>query len=313
MAQKNFFVEDLVYGRHEFTEPVLVELIESNAVQRLKKIGQYGVPDKYYHLKNFSRFDHDVGVAVLLAKSGASLEEQIAGMLHDVSHTAFSHVIDYVFGSTEKEDFQDNVFHEFLISSDANRILVENGYSPNDFSDLSKFTLLEREIPEICADRLDYCLREIAFDGEAEKARRLFLSLRSRNDAFCFETASAAKEFAQEFMQRQEEHWSGFQARARYALLGKALKIALETGEIQKKDLFTDDETVLLILENSENPEIKRILSDLLEGRLPESLETRKKIRFIDPAVIHGNGMTKLSELDSDYRKKIEKYRNQKT
>lgn len=27
----------------------------------------------------------------------ASMEEQIVALLHDVSHTAFSHVIDYVF------------------------------------------------------------------------------------------------------------------------------------------------------------------------------------------------------------------------
>jgi HD superfamily phosphohydrolase len=33
---------------------------------------------------------------LLVRRLGASLEEQIAALLHDVSHTAFSHVIDSV-------------------------------------------------------------------------------------------------------------------------------------------------------------------------------------------------------------------------
>ena len=36
---------------------------------------------------------------MLLAKKGASLTEQIAGLIHDVSHTVFSHVIDRVVGN----------------------------------------------------------------------------------------------------------------------------------------------------------------------------------------------------------------------
>ena len=39
---------------------------------------------------------------LLIKKLGGSVEEQIAGLLHDVSHTAFSHVIDYVFDNKMK-------------------------------------------------------------------------------------------------------------------------------------------------------------------------------------------------------------------
>lgn len=65
-------------------------------MQRLKGISQFRIPDKYYFKDNYSRFEHSIGVMVLLGKLGASQEEQIAGLLHDVSHKAFSHVYDWV-------------------------------------------------------------------------------------------------------------------------------------------------------------------------------------------------------------------------
>ena len=39
---------------------------------------------------------------LLALKFGSSLEEQIKALLHDISHSAFSHVIDYVLGNIDK-------------------------------------------------------------------------------------------------------------------------------------------------------------------------------------------------------------------
>ena len=52
----------------------------------------------------------------LLKKFGASTEEQIAGLIHDVSHSAFSHCIDYVLdeGSEKTHNHQDRIFATFV-------------------------------------------------------------------------------------------------------------------------------------------------------------------------------------------------------
>lgn len=101
-------VEDSVFGKFEVKEPVLIELLNSKAMQRLKMISQVGIPDKYYSYGCGSRYEHSLGVLFLLKKLDASLEEQVAGLLHDVSHTAFSHVADWVFGTKENENYQDD-------------------------------------------------------------------------------------------------------------------------------------------------------------------------------------------------------------
>ena len=100
---KSITIFDKIYGTYKITSPVIIKLLKSSPVQRLKKIAQFGVPDQLYHLKGYSRYDHSVGVFLLLRKLEASELEQIAGLLHDVSHTAFSHVIDYVYNMSELE------------------------------------------------------------------------------------------------------------------------------------------------------------------------------------------------------------------
>lgn len=55
-------INDLVYGNTIIQEPVLLELIKSPALLRLQHISQYGLPDDYYHLKGYSRYEHSVGV-----------------------------------------------------------------------------------------------------------------------------------------------------------------------------------------------------------------------------------------------------------
>jgi HD superfamily phosphohydrolase len=95
------------YGSSEVEEPVLLELIESPAFQRLKYIHQYGVAYYTTHSEEYTRYDHSLGVFAILRAKNCSLEEQIAGLLHDVSHTTFSHAGDWIFGKENQEkDYQ---------------------------------------------------------------------------------------------------------------------------------------------------------------------------------------------------------------
>ncbi len=105
-------IKDPLYGKFEITEPILIELINSKPIQRLKKIWQHGLPQKYYYRKTFTRYDHSIGVMLLLRKLNASLEEQIAGLLNDASHAAFSHVVDFLYKNKE-EEYGDNILKEF--------------------------------------------------------------------------------------------------------------------------------------------------------------------------------------------------------
>ncbi len=116
-------VRDNIYGSFNVKEPVLVDLINSKAIQRLKWIAEAPRFQNNDLMISPNRYQHSIGVMLLLRKYGAALEEQMAGLLHDISYTAFSHTIDRIIGNPEKQDYQDNRHRKFVYSTDVPQIL----------------------------------------------------------------------------------------------------------------------------------------------------------------------------------------------
>ena len=306
-------IDDSVYGTVQITEPVLVELIESDALQRLKGISQYGAPDEYYGIPSFSRFDHSVGVMILLQRLGASLEEQIAGLLHDVSHTAFSHTGDWVLGDQEKEELQDKNHKKFILETEIPKILSRYGIDFEAVIDTKKFTILERDAPFVCADRVDYCLRDYYLDRSDIKT--ILDNILVRDGRIVFANKEAAGAFGRNFMKCQKEHWQNIEFNVRTALLSKALYIALQKGIITVDELYKeDDDYNSMKLKESEDPEILRII-ELLSGKLNyewtetnPNIKLRKKFRWIDPEYLNAGEVHRLSE-DPNYSSLVEEVR----
>ncbi len=298
-------IEDKIYGSENIKEKVLTELINSKPLQRLKGIAQWGLPNEYHFKNGFSRYEHSVGVFVLLRKLNANLEEQIAGLIHDISHTAFSHVIDWVVGNPLKEDYQDSVHKEFIKKSSIKNILDKNRFSFEKISKLENFTLLEREAPSLCADRIDYCLRELILDSERDYVQSIFLDLENKNNQIVFRNKKTAEIFAKEYQKMQRNHWGGNQARTRYYILSNVLKKALESKIILLEDLNKTDDFVLEKLTSCNDQFILENLN-LLKSNLKiiedeNGIELKKKFRYIDPEISVNGSFKKLSDLSKDY------------
>src|SRR5207245_2399122 len=138
----------------------------------LKELHQYGVSYYITHPEEYNRYDHSVGVFAILRLKGASIEEQVAGLLHDVSHTVFSHVGDFIFArSVEKECYQDNIHEWFLNKYGIKEILEKYGFSVSQICHKSgNFLALEQDLPNLCADRIDYNLQGAYYQGFLNKA-----------------------------------------------------------------------------------------------------------------------------------------------
>ncbi|NMN37299.1 HD domain-containing protein [Pedobacter sp. SG918] len=167
-------VNDFLYGKMELPM-VFSDLLNTDALKRLGGIHQSGAiflvnPDICH-----SRLEHAIGVTMLIRMLGGSELEQIAGLLHDISHTAFSHVGDYVFDNTD-EDYHEKVFAEVLYKSEVPDVLLNYGYNVNQIL-YGTFDILEQPLPSLCADRLDYTLRDGIHGGVISRQRaREFLT-----------------------------------------------------------------------------------------------------------------------------------------
>jgi len=167
-------LNDFLYGKMELPE-VFSDLLKTDALKRLSGVHQSGAiflvnPDICH-----SRLEHSIGVAMLIRMLGGSELEQIAGLLHDISHTAFSHVGDYVFDHTD-EDYHEKIFAEVLCKSEVPDVMLKYGYNINQIL-YGKFDILEQPLPLLCADRLDYTLRDGIHGGIISRQRaREFLT-----------------------------------------------------------------------------------------------------------------------------------------
>ncbi|MFA6099691.1 MAG: HD domain-containing protein [Patescibacteria group bacterium] len=300
-------VEDRIYGKFKIDSPVLVELINSPSIQRLKGINQLGIPPKYYLFPSYSRYEHSIGVMLLLNHLDANEEEQIAGLLHDASHTAFSHMIDWVIkGQGGGESYQDETHLSFLKKTELPSILKRFGYNVENIADYHRFSLLERVIPDICADRVDYALRE--FPDDVVSA--CLASLTVKDGFMVFADDYAAKLFAEKYLERQKINWGGLEASNRYFYFAQALKRAMELGLIKFEDFYKDDAYILDLIKDCQDEGFKKIITALNVKKwdnLPQSGQRMaKKVRYVDPLCVSGEDVRHLSEIDPDFKQKLD-------
>lgn len=304
-----------VWGKQEIDEPVLIELLNCSTFLRLKGISQQGMPQEFHPTKISTRYEHSIGVFLTLRYVGADLMTQISGLLHDVSHTAFSHVADLVLGDSTKDDYQDSIHLRILENSEIPEILKRYGINYEDIAQTSNFPLLDKELPSLCADRFDYSISDMKRERilDEKSIEKIKESLVNINNNIAFNSTEIAEIFARAFMRCQNELWSEENNKGRYHLLAEALKEALSKGVINLEDFRKTDEEVMEKLRNTSERTIRQnldILSNgfsLVSSDSTEAIILKSKFRFIDPEILLDGSIVPLSNLSTHYKEFLEK------
>jgi len=272
-------IDDRVYGQVEIKEPVLVDLIDSYPVQRL--------------------------------------EEQIAGLLHDTPHTAFSHVIDFVFKNMN-HDFHERFHKTILTNSEIPAILKGYGFDAERFFDELNFPLLEKPLPDLCADRIDYALRDmIASYGFHDKINEYISSFIVKDNEIIIKEEKIARKFAEDYLMMDETKWAHPLEITLFQILADAIKIALNSDIISQKDLFGDDAFVYNKLKESNNSDILNKL-DMLNPNLriindqnDYDFYSRTKLRYINPKFIDPcNSVKRVTDVYPDFEVMLKKHKD---
>ncbi len=295
-------IDDILWGKFDIRESVLCEIIENPAIQRLKGVNQMGAPDKWFGRTGFSRYDHSIGTMLFLRRHGATLEEQIAGLVHDITHTTFSHLIDWIYGDAKKENFQDDSHVKHVKKTNLVEIIRKHNLPEDCAVFPEKYLLLERPAPDICADRLDYSLREMRLNYPLEIAEFLTHSLVRVGDRFLFSGGDSAYAFYCGYNALQSDSWASPHTLGVYHLLSTALKAAIDDKLLSFEDFYTTDEEVIQKLRTSQNSKIQLILETLdngFEAEFDESsqLKLHKKFRYVNPSYLDGREIKCVSDM----------------
>ncbi|MDO8591779.1 MAG: HD domain-containing protein [bacterium] len=308
-------VEDRVYGEVGISESVLLEIINSPALQRLKDIDQAGYFEPYFPGTRHSRFEHSVGVCSLLKKYGAPIEEQIAGLIHDVSHSAFSHCIDYVLdvGSEKEHNHQDNVFDDYVKRSEIPAILKKYKFNLDYILDDKNFPLEERDLPDLCADRIDYSLRTARVLGEIENANYFLNNLVAENGNWIFKSFESAKKYAELFLKLNTNYYAGLPSALMFRTVGDYLRYALSKKYISETDLYTTDRVVLSKIEpHHKSDKQLKLLFDRASNKIgfkndPHNFDSEVfcKSRIVDPLCRDQQRIKRVSEIDAVWKEVV--------
>jgi uncharacterized protein len=314
------------YGDAQITEPLLIDLLICGAIERLKYVRQYGVT--FYTNPeinaNYNRYEHSVGVLFLLRHYNASLVEQAAGLLHDVSHTVFSHVGDYL--KTQKNtkySYQDEIHAWYLEKSGVGIILNRYGVSIDDvLITTGKNKMLKTEDPDLCADRLEYVLRAGILTNELtnDDAKKMLNNVFYDDGHWYFSSIESAKKIANISLWNTEHIWGGVDDNLVYQWASDALKRAVEIKDITPEEInFSTDAVIWEKLCRSKDEKIGYLMYSMRYHKGSYTLATadnytrhiRTKFRGINPFVKIGNELKKLTEWDAGYKSEFDRVKKQ--
>jgi HD superfamily phosphohydrolase len=320
-------ITDPLYGSFEIGEPALLDVLHTSAVQRLRRVLQHGITGLIGVTNPTTRFDHSVGVMLLIRKVGAAsvsantlLQEQIAALLHDVSHTAFSHVIDYVFGDHDGQGYHEGQKEAVIARSDLPQVLSAHGYDWHAFLDEQDFPLLEQPAPALCADRLDYFLRDardlgLASDAEVHAA---IASLAVHQGRLVANDIEMARWMGRTFIAADNASWSNFREVGLYELAAQAIRLGLEAGVLSEADLWGGDAEAWAKLRTCPHPQIQTLVRLVSPETRFEwdadhpTFTVSTKLRTIDPPVLLDGRVQPLSVLDPAFARFRQEYLQRK-
>lgn len=302
--------DDIVYGRFEIDEPVVLEIIDSKEIQRLKWVDQAWYFEPYFPWSAHSRFEHSVWVYLLLKKYWAPLEEQVAWLIHDISHWTFSHCLDYVFDewNQKKQNHQDNIFEKFLKNTNIPSILGKYWLNIEYILDDKKNPLKEKNLPDLCADRIDYSIRDVIHCNKIpiEKGKEILNSLNIVDNNWIFHDFDVSKEYAKLFFDMDNRYWSWIEAAVMFVTASEFLKYAWNKWYIERYDFYTTDKEVLdKITKYLDSDESLKLLWDRMNNKIPFENNPNNynrsvfcKTRIVDPLFMKGWKIARLSDED---------------
>jgi len=303
------------------------ELINTPEFKRLSNVGmncgcEYTSFPIFSNGKDYTRYEHSIGVALIIWHFTKDIKQSIAGLLHDISSPVFAHVIDFLNGDHETQESTEEKTEEIIANSmEIQEILKKYNLSTKDVYDYHMYPIADNDSPLLSADRLEYTLGNAFYYGfkSMEEIRDMYEDLAVSVNEFgqseiSFSTLDKAIEFTCVSIENSKVYSSNVD---RFAMqyLADLLKLAVNKRVISMKDLYTVEDQVISKLKKDE--ELKSMWKDFTKlSQIFTSKEKPEygywvnipaKKRYINPQVV---SQGRVSSLSKNLSKEIDDFLN---
>ena len=305
----------------------LRECMETPLIQRLKSVGmncgcEYTAFPRFADMDSYSRYDHSIGVALIVWHFTRDRKRAIAGLLHDVASPVFAHVVDFMRGDyLTQESTEDGTETLIAGSTELQAVLGKCGLTTDDVCDYHRYPIADNDSPLLSADRLEYTIGNSINYGFCTigDARRFYDDLVIGTneygvDELMFKDAQIADAVVNAALACSKVYVSD---EDRYAmqLLSEILGHAMEQQVIEEDDLYsTEPEVIGKLLSDGRTASLwngfcayRRTTSAPQPGATGCWRKVVAKKRYIDP-VVQGRG--RMSELSPSFADSLSAFRN---
>lgn len=308
----------------------LIEYIETPAMLRLDGISMFPGADhtKILNIKNFnSRLKHSIGVALIIWNFTKDKKQTLAGLFHDISTPAFSHIVDFMNGDyLNQESTEDLTKYMIENSEEIMTLLSRDGIKVEEVCDYHMYPIADNDTPMLSADRLEYTFSDgLEIEGifDLEKIERIYKNISIlKNENGEIELGFNDLKLAEEFIYNANKLWllisGGNEINLIMQFWTDYLKTAMNKKYIQEKDLYTmsefeiiekikekADKQMVNILEKFQNVTLIGRSDTEIKDKYCISIKAKK--RYINPLVNTNRIAKRVTELSYETKNIIEK------
>lgn len=291
---------------HEIPD-FLLDLARTPAIRRLTGVGmncgcEYTSFPLFQSCRPSSRYEHSIGVGLIVWHFTRDKAQAAAGLLHDISTPVFAHVVDFLNGDHLVQESTESRTEEMIaLDAGLQAVLQKHGLTTEQVSDYHRYPIADNDSPKLSADRLEYTLNNLAVFGLCSlgEIQAFYGDLTVDGDEICFRTSKLAAEFARAALRTSRIYICD---EDRYAMerLAGILRTALGLGVLTVDDLYTTEPRVIAQLTGAEETLLQWqqfcALSRMLRSKTPKEgyITVAAKKRYIDPLIIGKGRVSKV-------------------
>lgn len=246
---------DPIYGYIEVEYNIILQLIDSKEVQRLRRIRQLSGVAMVFHTAEHSRFTHALGAyhmanLVLHHVEGIDVLTEYervvflcSALLHDIGHGPYSHAFETVLSTSHEEMTEKIIMNP---ATDVYQILSQVKGLPKDVAGVighkGKYPLIESLVSsQLDVDRMDYLTRDAYFTGATYGTIDMHRILRSMKvvDHKVLYRASGVHTLESYLMSRYHMYFQVY-----YHPVARAYELLLESIYERIKDLTKENKEI---------------------------------------------------------------------